>query len=217
LKLLTEVNRQLKYLTEETSLGKKTFIEGVFATANEINKNRRIYPMRILESEISRYREESINNGTAVGELSHPAVNSTGINPDRIAISIKSIKQIGNHFIGKAMVVDTPVGRILEGLMSSGIKLGISTRGTGTTRPIGENVNEVEPGYHICSFDVVCAPSTDSYVTSMTEQLSEERIHEVIPGSVEHTIKNKVLNEQINYIRSHSKGSNYRARIGRMK
>jgi hypothetical protein len=217
LRLWTEVNRNVKYLTEETSAGKKTFIEGVFATANEINKNRRIYPMAILAEEISRYREESIKNGTAVGELAHPQKDSTGINPDRIAISVRSLRQVGNHFIGKAMVVDTPCGKILEGLMSSGVKLGISTRGTGSTRPIGENVNEVEPGYHICSFDVVCAPSTASYVSHMMEQLSEEKVHEIIAGSVEQSIKNKVLNEQIKYIKSHHKGSIYRAMIGRMK
>jgi hypothetical protein len=214
--LLTEVNNQkLRVLTEDTAQGKKLFIEGTFAVCDTVNKNSRIYPRAILEAEMARYKKESIDFGDAVGELNHPISNTTGINAERIAISIKSVKRAGNHFIGKALVCDSPCGRILEGLINSGVKLGLSTRGTGSLRPLGEGVSEVQDDFRLISVDIVCSPSADAYFTTLMEQHIPS--HQIRPGSVEHTIKNKVLMEQIRYIRSQSKGAIYRAMIGRMK
>jgi hypothetical protein len=213
--LLTEVNHHsVRVLTEKTSEGKKLYVEGVVAIADKINKNNRVYPMAILEEEMSRYRTESIVGGHAVGELNHPVSQSTGVDASRIAIAIKSIKRVGSHFVAKSLVCDTPMGRILEGLIRSNVKLGYSTRGIGSTRSLGEGISEVNDDFRILAIDCVCAPSTDSYLTS----LMEETQHEVRPGSVEHRLKNRVLRERIDYIRSHKRGSIYAAMFrGRMK
>jgi Prohead core protein serine protease len=215
-KLLTEIDKNPRYLTEETATGKRLYIEGNFAVADTVNRNHRIYPMAILENEIARYRRESIDGGHAVGELNHPNPSSSGINAERVAISIKSIKRAGNYFIGKALVCDTPCGKILEGLINSGVNLGVSTRGLGSVKPLGEGVVEIQDDYRICAIDVVCDPSADAYFSTLMEEALHP--HEVIAGSVEHRIKNKGLAERIEYIRSHKRGSIYAAMLrGRMK
>ena len=117
MKLITEVNEELKYISEEGSEGKKNlYIEGIFLQGGITNRNGRMYDPEILEKEVGRYHKENIDAGRAYGELGHPAGPS--INLERVCMMIKSLKREGNNFIGKAKIMDTPYGQIVKNLMS---------------------------------------------------------------------------------------------------
>ena len=172
MKLLTELNEQVEYITEEVGGNKRTFIKGIFAEAEVLNRNKRMYPMPILEREITRYTKENISTNSAYGELNHP--DGPGINLDRACILIKEMNKDGNAFIGKALVTSTPMGKIVEGLINDGARLGVSTRALGSLQPIKEGVNEgsflVRPDLRLLAVDVVADPSApNAFVNGILE------------------------------------------------
>jgi hypothetical protein len=131
MKLLVEKVEEVEFITEDVNGSKQYFIEGIFLQSEIENRNGRIYPKSILEKEVARYIRESIDNDRAVGELNH---NANSINPDPTLISHKiiSLKESGNNFVGKALVLDTPNGRIVKALMEGKVKFGVSSKGLGT-------------------------------------------------------------------------------------
>jgi hypothetical protein len=130
MKLITEEIESVKVITEEKD-GKKTlYITGPFLQAEVTNRNGRCYPYQILEREVNRYNESFITKGRALGELGHP--NGPTVNLDRVSHMITSLKAEGNNFIGKAKILDTPMGNIAKSLLDSGVTLGVSTRGVGS-------------------------------------------------------------------------------------
>jgi hypothetical protein len=172
MKLLTELYETVEYITEEVNGGKRTFIKGIFAEAEVLNRNKRMYPMPILEREITRYTKENISTNSAYGELNHP--DGPGINLDRACILIKEMNKDGNAFIGKALVTSTPMGKIVEGLIADGARLGVSTRALGSLQPIKEGVNEgsflVRPDLRLLAVDVVADPSApNAFVNGILE------------------------------------------------
>ena len=169
MKLLTEVTQDLQYIKEEKEGQKpRLFIEGIFAQAEVANRNKRVYPMNILENEINRYNNESIKTNRATGELNHPS--GPNINLDRVAISIKSLEKNGSNFHGKALVTDTPCGKIVEGLINSGVSLGVSTRALGSLKPLKEGLSEVQDDLRLLAIDVVADPSApEAYVNAIME------------------------------------------------
>ena len=132
MKLITEVNEQVRYITEEKE-GKKTlYIEGVFLQSNIKNRNGRMYPGEIMGKEINRYMKEAVENNRAFGELGHP--DGPSINLDRVSHIITELRQDGDNWIGKAKLTETPMGNIARGLIESGGQLGVSSRGLGTLK-----------------------------------------------------------------------------------
>lgn len=130
MKLITEEIESVKIITEEKN-GKATlYITGPFLQAEITNRNGRCYSYPILEREVKRYNESFIQNGRALGELGHP--NGPTINLDRVSHMITSLQAEGNNFIGKAKILDTPMGNIAKSLIGEGVKLGVSTRGVGS-------------------------------------------------------------------------------------
>lgn len=159
MKLICEVYEDLQILTEVDDKGLKNFfIEGVFMQAEQKNKNGRIYPLDILSREAARYNKDFIAQNRAYGELGHPT--GPTINLERVSHMIKSLKQEGNNFIGRAKILDTPYGQIVKNLMSEGCRLGVSTRGMGSLTQESNGTSKVGTDYHLATAaDIVADPS----------------------------------------------------------
>ena len=115
MKLITEQIEDVKLVTEGTGDDKKLYIEGVFLQSELKNRNGRMYPFSVLEKEVSRYNEEYVKSKRALGELGHP--DGPTVNLDRVSHRITSLKAEGNNFIGKAQILDTPMGKIAKSLL----------------------------------------------------------------------------------------------------
>lgn len=162
MKFFSEINEDVNYLVEDIN-GKKTlFIEGVYLQANIKNRNGRIYPMPVLEREVNRYSRDLIRENRAWGELGHPS--TPGLNLDRVSHMVKECRRNGNDFIGKAMILDTPMGKIVESLIQAGGKLGVSSRGMGSLKEdakLGAMV--VQEDFNLAvMIDIVADPSAPS-------------------------------------------------------
>jgi len=158
MKLIAEFTDQhLEVLTEaKDGGGKKYSIEGVFAQAEQQNRNGRIYPRGIMESAVQKYNVEQVAKGRAVGELNHP--EGPTINLDKVSHKIESLNFQGNDVVGKATILDTPMGMIVQGLLEGGVQLGVSTRGMGSLMRQG-NVNVVKDDFLLNAIDIVQDPS----------------------------------------------------------
>lgn len=158
MKFITEfVDNPVSVLLEADSTGKKSlYIQGPFAVAEAKNRNGRIYKKAILESAISKYDTDYIKTSRALGEMSHP--QRLNIDFERATHMITEMKQDGNVWIGKAKVLSTPMGKILSGLLESGVNVGVSTRGAGSISE--ENgIKHVGSDFFLTAVDVVSDPS----------------------------------------------------------
>ena len=171
--------------------GKKSlFIEGVFAQADKKNRNKRIYPKKILENAISKYINEYVIKNRALGELNHP--QSVAPNPDRACILIKELTWSGSDVLGKAKVLSTPIGELVKSLIADGVQLGVSTRGVGSlTEKDGNSI--VESDYTISAIDVVSNPSgIDCWVNGVLENVEFYYKNGILcESTVEEYIKHK--------------------------
>lgn len=170
MKLITETLDQIQYISEAKESGSKDYyIMGPFIQAEKENKNGRIYPIKVVEREVKRYVKESIENNRAYGELGHP--NGPSINLDRVSHMIKELHQDGTDFIGKAKILDTPMGQIVKNLMDEGAKLGVSTRGMGSLKENKNGIMEVQDDFHLATAaDIVADPSApDAFVKGIME------------------------------------------------
>jgi hypothetical protein len=168
MKLIVEEINSISFLTEESNGKKDYYVEGVFLEAETENRNKRIYPRHILEREVARYTAESIAKNRAFGELGHP--ENPQINLDRVSHIIKSLRQEGNQFIGKAKILDTPFGKIVKNFIDEGAQLGMSTRGIGSIKQMRESAI-VQDDYHLATAgDIVADPScTSAFVRGIME------------------------------------------------
>jgi hypothetical protein len=150
------------YIKEEKNLrdgkGPRLYIEGPFMMANEVNKNRRLYDLMEMVSEVKRYSDEMIKSGRALGELNHPT--TVDIDLARACHSVQNLRQEGNYFVGKSLVLSTPMGKIVQNLIDDGVTPGVSTRCLGQLEPdsIKEDVNRVK-NMKLVAIDVVADPS----------------------------------------------------------
>src|SRR6056300_253416 len=150
MKLIRELSEEVEYVSESSESGeKKHYIEGIFLQGNIANRNGRLYETNILKGEVNRYIKEVVNNSRAYGELGHP--QGPQINLDRVSHLIKELRQDGNNFIGKALITNTPMGNIAKGLMESGAKLGVSSRGMGSLKPNGQGIMEVQNDFRLAT------------------------------------------------------------------
>lgn len=163
------VGGEIKLIEEEASGGAKDlFIEGIFAQAEEKNRNGRIYPKKIMESAVNRYVDEFVKTNRALGELSHPE-NRPTVKPELACHRIVEFRMDGNNVFGKAKVLNTPQGQIVKGLLEGGCQLGVSTRGLGsTTQRAGATY--VGEDFTLMAVDVVSDPSgIDCWVNAVNE------------------------------------------------
>lgn len=169
MKLIKEIVEEVEFIAEGTGDAKNYFIEGVFLQSNIKNRNGRVYPKSILNNEVTRYVREYVDSKRAFGELGHP--EGPTINLDRVSHMIVSLKENGDNFIGKAKIMDTPMGRIAKNLLDEGAKLGVSSRGMGTLVATKEGVNEVQSDFYLSTAaDIVADPSApDAFVRGIME------------------------------------------------
>ena len=170
MKLIREEIESVKYLVETTKSGKKSlYIEGVFLQGNIKNRNGRMYPMETLRREVGRYNENHVQAGRALGELGHP--DGPTVNLDRVSHKIVSLRESGSNFIGRAKILDTPMGQIAKSLIGEGVKLGVSSRGIGSLKPTKEGFNVVGDDFMLATAaDIVSDPSApDAFVEGIME------------------------------------------------
>ena len=169
MKLIREEIENVKVLTEEKNGKKSLYIEGVFLQGNIKNRNGRMYPMETLRKEVSRYNENHVQAGRALGELGHP--DGPTVNLDRVSHKIVSLKESGSNFVGKAKILNTPMGKIASSLIEEGVKLGVSSRGIGSLKMTREGVNVVGDDFMLATAaDIVADPSApDAFVEGIME------------------------------------------------
>ena len=170
MKLIREEIESVKFLVETTKSGKKSlYIEGVFLQGNIKNRNGRMYPMETLRKEVSRYNENHVQAGRALGELGHP--DGPTVNLDRVSHKIVSLKESGSNFVGKAKILNTPMGKIASSLIEEGVRLGVSSRGIGSLKMTREGVNVVGDDFMLATAaDIVADPSApDAFVEGIME------------------------------------------------
>lgn len=168
MKLITEEISKVKFITEEKNGKKSLYIEGIFLQADIKNRNGRCYPIETLSREVDRYNENYVAKGRALGELGHP--NGPTVNLDRVSHMITSLKEDGANFMGKAKILDTPMGKIASSLISEGVKLGVSSRGIGSL--VERNgVRYVSNDFMLATAaDIVADPSApDAFVNGIME------------------------------------------------
>lgn len=161
MKLITEyVDRELEVIAEAKKDGSKNyFIEGVFMQSNQKNKNGRIYEKKVMEKAVEKYVTEQVKQGRAVGELNHP--EGPTVNLDKVSHKINDLHWQGNDVIGKASILKTPMGQIVEGLLEGGVKLGVSSRGMGSL--VQKNgAQYVGDDFMLSTIDIVQDPSAPS-------------------------------------------------------
>jgi len=168
MRLIAEEITQVDFLSEEKDGKKSHFIEGVFLQAELENRNGRKYPVKTLAREVAKYDEHHIQKGRALGELGHP--DGPTINLERVSHKIQSLQQEGNNFIGRAKILETPMGKIAKNMLDEGVKLGVSSRGMGSLRK-EENCNIVCDDFMLATAaDIVADPSApDAFVDGIME------------------------------------------------
>lgn len=171
MKLLSERIETVEYKVEtlnEASGNKKAyFIEGVFAQSNQKNRNGRVYPRSVMEGAMGQYGE-MITTKKALGELGHP--QGPQINLDRVSHLVTEMKWDGDNLVGRAKILDTPNGRIVQNFIDEGIQIGVSTRGLGTVKATKGGINEVQNDFRMAAVDIVADPSAhDAWVQGLYE------------------------------------------------
>ena len=167
MKLITEMNEEVEYIVESSEGKKNYFISGIFMQAEQKNRNGRIYPMNVLSPKVDSYVSDFVDKNRAFGELNHP--QGPTVNLDRVSHLVKDLQCEGTNFNGKAKIMDTPMGKIVQNLMDEGAKLGVSTRGMGSLKS-QNGVNMVQPDFMLAAVDIVADPSApDAFVDGIME------------------------------------------------
>ena len=169
MKLITEEIQKVEFITEGKGPQKKMYIEGIFLQGDICNRNGRMYPMDTLSREVKRYTESFINKGRALGELGHP--DGPTVNLDRVSHKIVSLTAEGTNFIGKAQLLETPMGKIAKSLIDEGVCLGVSSRGVGSLKMTNEGHKVVGEDFMLATAaDIVADPSApDAFVQGIME------------------------------------------------
>lgn len=204
MKLITEEIEKVKVITEEKNGVKSLFIEGIFLQADRPNRNKRLYEMRTLEREVKRYNENFIQKGRALGELGHP--DGPTLNLDRVSHKIVCLERKGSNFVGKAKILETPMGKIASSLLGEGVMLGVSSRGVGSLIPTNEGYSLVGEDFMLATAaDIVADPSApDAFVNGIMEGkewcweggILREKAAEITKRKINTLVDQKRLNEQ---------------------
>jgi len=169
MKLIREEIQDANFLVEEKGDKKNYFIEGVFMQSDLKNRNGRVYPKSVMETEVKRYTKENIDRKRAFGELGHP--DGPTINLERVSHMITELSMDGSNVMGKAKIMDTPYGKIVKNLMDEGATLGVSSRGMGSLKAGAKGAQEVQGDFYLATAaDIVADPSApDAFVSGIME------------------------------------------------
>ena len=171
MQIITETTFDVKTSTDDN---KRLFIEGIFATANKKNANGRVYEKSLWEREINKILPKVTEN-SLIGELNHP-IDRADVDFNEAALKITSLKWDGDNIIGKAMVLSTPKGQLVKNLIDDGVRVGISSRGLGSVKPISEDGTvEVQEDFEILCWDFVSNPSTQgAFMKPLHESVGQD-------------------------------------------
>lgn len=170
MKLIKEMTEEVQYLKEDSSDGKKNyFIEGIIMQGDIKNRNGRIYPSTVLQRETKRYNEGYVTKNRAYGELGHP--DGPTINLDKVSHIFTDLRQEGSNIVGRAKVMDTPMGKIVKNFIDEGAQLGISSRGMGSVKKNRQGFMEVQEDFMLATAgDIVADPSApEAFVQGILE------------------------------------------------
>ncbi len=204
MKLIREEVEAVEVLYEEKNGKKHFYIQGPFLQGDIKNRNGRIYESKILAKEVNRYNESYVNKNRAMGELGHP--DGPTVNLDRVSHKITSLKQEGSNFIGRAKILETPMGRIAGALLNDGVTLGVSSRGMGSLVQ-RDGSNYVGEDFMLATAaDIVADPSApDAFVQGIMEgkewvwdngllkEQDVQRVKETIDNAPAHRLNEAVL------------------------
>ena len=168
-RLFSEVVEEVQYITEAKEGGGKNYKnKGIFLQADIKNRNGRVYPMEILEKEVTRYNKKFINENRAYGELGHP--EGPTVNLERVSHMVTELYPDGKNFIGEAKIMETPMGKIVKNIMDEGGKLGVSSRGMGSLDQ-KNGANYVRDDFYLATAaDIVADPSApNAFVEGIME------------------------------------------------
>ena len=203
MKLITEEVSKVEFITEGKGAEKKCYIKGIFLQAEQVNRNGRMYPLSIMEREVLRYNENFVQKGRALGELGHP--DGPTVNLDRVSHKICELTRNGNNFIGKAQLLETPIGKIAKSLISEGVCLGVSSRGVGSLKMTNEGHKIVGEDFMLATAaDIVADPSApDAFVQGIMEGkewvweggILREKLAEQTKGRINTLVDNRKLQE----------------------
>ena len=169
MQLLLEYTESNNIITEDTNGNKNYFIEGIFMQAEQVNRNKRVYPHQIMEGEVNRYVSEFVSKNRAMGELNHPMPPNPSLDLKNVSHVITELHMEGNNVLGKAKLLSTPSGLIAQALINDGITFGVSSRALGTTTRKG-GVGVVNEDFHLACIDIVADPSApDAFVSGLME------------------------------------------------
>lgn len=168
--LVEDLHEGIELLVEEKNRSEpsKYYITGKYMMAEEKNQNGRIYQLGEMQREVTRYMDQMVKSRRAIGEMNHP--QSTEVNPVNACHLVLELVQNGNYFMGKSLVLDTPMGQLLKSLLKDNIHLGISTRGLGNLAE-GGGASKVSD-FHLICLDVVHQPSVQD---AMLEHIMESK------------------------------------------
>tara|TARA_S200000501_G_scaffold98555_1_gene91858 strand:+ start:543 stop:1190 length:648 start_codon:yes stop_codon:yes gene_type:complete len=200
MKLITEQIEPVEILTEEKDGKKSTYIKGVFLQTEITNRNGRMYKYETMEREVGKYNEEFIKRGRALGELGHP--EGPTINLDRVSHKIVELQPEGKNFIGKAKLLETPMGKIAKNLLEEGVQLGVSSRGLGSLRKEGTTSIVADDFILSTAADIVADPSApDAFVQGIYEgkewALVDGAIKEAQLEAIKHSLDNAPSKEEL--------------------
>ena len=168
MRLITEQNNDIEVLTEDKDGKSATYIKGIFLQTEITNRNGRMYRFDSMNREVSKYNEEFIQRGRALGELGHP--EGPTVNLDRVSHKIVELYPEGKNFIGKAKLLETPMGKIAKNLLEEGVQLGVSSRGLGSLKKEGATSVVADDFILSTAADIVADPSApDAFVEGIYE------------------------------------------------
>ena len=203
MKLIIEEAESVKYITEEINGTKALCIEGNFLMADEPNRNNRVYPMKILREAVNTYTKNFIESKRSLGELNHNSI--PGVDLTKVSHMITSLKENGNYFYGKARILNTPMGKIAQGLIDEGVVLGVSSRALGSVKQTNEGYSVVGPDLVINCVDIVHDPSVGAaaFVNGIYEgkewiydSTKQEYVAMNIKNKIERDVVSKRLSEE---------------------
>jgi hypothetical protein len=172
MKLIRETVEHTKFIVEnKLGKGKDYFIEGIFLQSDLQNRNNRMYPEAVMDREVGRYMESLVKQNRAYGELGHP--DTPSINLDRVSHLIVDLRKEGTNYIGKAKILETPMGNIARGLLDGGANLGVSSRALGSLQMNKEGIQIVQDDFMLSTAaDIVADPSApDAFVRGIMESV----------------------------------------------
>ncbi len=200
MKLITEQIEPVEILVEEKDGKKDTYIKGVFLQTEITNRNGRMYKFGTMNREVQKNNEDFIKRGRALGELGHP--DGPTINLDRVSHKIVELQPEGHNFIGKAKLLETPMGKIAKSLLEEGVQLGVSSRGLGSLKK--ENAVSVVADDFVLSTaaDIVADPSApDAFVEGIMEgrewTLVDGKIKEAQIEAIQQSLDNAPSYEEL--------------------